>query len=120
MPEDMQGAEPDTGGVSKEDKTLAMLAHLLGIISGFIGALIIWLVKKDESPFVADQAKEALNFQITVFIAFVIASALLVVVIGAILIPVIAIANPVLCILAGVKANEGQMYRYPFAIRLIK
>ena len=54
--------------VTQEQKTMAMLAHFLGVVSGFIGALVIWLINKDkaDSGFVVDQAKEALNFQITV------------------------------------------------------
>ena len=107
--------------VSSDDRTMAMLAHLLGILTAFIGPLIIWLINKDkpEKAFVNDQAKEALNFQITVTIAYIVASALSVILIGLLLIPVIMIANLVLCILAGLKANEGVAYRYPFALRLI-
>lgn len=107
--------------VSSDDRTMAMLAHLLGILTAFIGPLVIWLINKDkpEKAFVNDQAKEALNFQITVTIAYIVASALSVILIGLLLIPVIMIANLVLCILAGLKANEGVAYRYPFALRLI-
>ena len=107
--------------VSSDDRTRAMLAHLLGILTAFIGPLVIWLINKDkpEKAFVNDQAKEALNFQITVTIAYIVASALSVILIGLLLIPVIMIANLVLCILAGLKANEGVAYRYPFALRLI-
>ena len=107
--------------VSSDDRTMAMLAHLLGILTAFIGPLVIWLINKDDAgkAFVTDQAKEALNFQITVTIAYIVASALSVILIGLLLIPVIMIANLVLCILAGLKANEGVAYRYPFALRLI-
>ena len=108
--------------VSSDDRTMAMLAHLLGILTAFIGPLVIWLINKDANPskpFVTDQAKEALNFQITVTIAYFVASALSIILIGLLLIPVIMIANLVLCILAGLKANEGVAYRYPFALRLI-
>ena len=107
--------------VSSDDRTMAMLAHLLGILTAFIGPLVIWLINKDkpEKAFVNDQAKEALNFQITVTIAYIVASALSVILLGLLLIPVIMIANLVLCILAGLKANEGVAYRYPFALRLI-
>ena len=107
--------------VSSDDRTMAMLAHLLGILTAFIGPLVIWLINKDkpEKAFVNDQAKEALNFQITVTIAYIVASALSVILIGLLLIPVIMIANLVLCILAGLKANEGVAYRSPFALRLI-
>ncbi|MBE2216400.1 MAG: DUF4870 domain-containing protein [Opitutaceae bacterium] len=99
---------------------MAMLAHLLAIFFGFIPPLIIWLVKKQDSPFIEDQAKEALNFQITVAIAFFISIILIFVVIGGLLMPVIGIVNLIFCIIAALKANDGVAYRYPFALRLIK
>ncbi len=67
-----------------------------------------------------DQAKEALNFQITVTIAMVISIILMVVIIGGILAPIVGIINLVFCIIAAVKANNGEAYRYPFTLRLIK
>ncbi len=110
------------GDAPQDQRTLALLAHLLGIVTGFIGALVIWLISKDDAnkSFVTDQAKEALNFQITILIAFVVAWILMFVLIGLLLFPLIAIANLVLCILAAVKANGGEAYRYPFTLRLIK
>lgn len=106
--------------ISQDDKTMALLAHLGGIFFGFIPSLVIWLVKKDSSPFAADQAKEALNFQITVFIAAIASWILMFVLIGFVLLPIVMLLNLVLCIVAGIKANGGEEYRYPFAIRLIK
>ncbi len=129
-----------TGEVPKEDRTMGMLCHLLAL-GGFVfpfgnilGPLIIWLVKKDENAFVADQGKEALNFQITVVLAFLAAVVLFivgiiltVVVIGVVIMPLagllmtaIGIANLVFIIIATIKANDGVYYRYPFALRLIK
>ena len=105
---------------TQDEKTMALLAHLLGIFTGFIGCLVIWLVKKDESAFVDDQGKEALNFQITVMIAIVAAWLLTFVCIGFILLPAAAIANVVFCILAAVESNKGVAYRYPVTLRLIK
>ena len=67
-----------------------------------------------------DQAKEALNFQITVTIAMVISIILMVVIIGGILAPIVGLVNLVFCIIAAVKANNGEAYRYPFTLRLIK
>ena len=116
---------------------MAMFAHLSAILGGlltsmvgglgvFLGPLVIWLMKKDTMPFVDDQGKEALNFNITVAIAMV---ALLVLTfvtlgIGALLtVPlmmVIGIAWLVLTIIATIKANNGEAYRYPFTLRLIK
>ena len=113
---------PTSGDAPQDQRTMALLAHLLGIITGPIGALIIWLVSKDDASkgFVVDQSKEALNFQITVFIAIVISWILAFVLIGLLLMPLVGIANLVLCIIAGIKANNGESYRYPFALRLIK
>lgn len=105
---------------SKDDCNIAMLAHLLGIFTGFIGALVLWLVKKDESSFISDQAKEALNFQITIAIAFFVSWILAFVLIGMLLIPVLVVVNLVFCILGAVAASKGQAYKYPFALRLVK
>lgn len=112
---------PD-GVASQEDKTLAMLTHLSGIILSFIVPLVIWLINKDKADkgFLTDQAREALNFQITIAIAWFIAIVLSALLIGFLLYPVIWVVNLVFCILAGLKANEGVAYRYPFALRLVK
>ena len=113
---------PTTGEAPQDQRTMSLLAHLLGIVTGPIGALIIWLVSKDDASkgFVVDQSKEALNFQITVFIAIVISWILAFVLIGLLLMPLVGIANLVLCIMAAMKANNGEAYRYPFALRLVK
>ena len=108
--------------VSEDDKTMAMIGHLSGIIAGFIGPLVIWLINKDKADkeWLNGQAKEALNFQITIAIGWVAAIALSMILIGFLLYPVLLIGNIILCIMAGMKANEGVDYKYPFAIRLIK
>jgi uncharacterized protein len=107
-------------GPTKDDCNMAMLAHLLGIFTGFIGALVLWLIKKDESQFVAEEAKEALNFQITMTIAMILSSFLMIILIGIVLLPLLIIANLVFCIIGAIAASKGQAYRYPFAIRLVK
>ncbi|MHC4157559.1 MAG: DUF4870 domain-containing protein [Planctomycetota bacterium] len=99
---------------------MAMLCHLLAIFTGFIGPLIIWLVKKDDDPFVDDQGKEALNFQITVLIAMIVSGLLIFVCIGSILMPAVWIVDLVFCIIASIKASGGQAYRYPLSIRFVK
>ncbi|KOO82035.1 DUF4870 domain-containing protein [Stenotrophomonas maltophilia] len=113
---------PATPDAPADQRTMALAAHLLGIFTWFIGALIIWLINKDDASkaFVTDQAKEALNFQITVTIAMVISIILMVVIIGGILAPIVGLVNLVFCIIAAVKANNGEAYRYPFTLRLIK
>ena len=109
-----------TGGA--DDKNLAMLVHLSGILLGWIVPLIVWLINKDNSAksYLSDQSKEALNFQITVCIAYVICWVLAFVIIGGFLLPLVWIANLVFCILAAVKVNSTGTYLYPFTLRLIK
>ena len=125
---------PPSGAPNAEEKQWAMFAHfsvLLGGILGagwlcFIGPLIIWQVKKDNMPFVVDQAKEALNFSITVtaaFIALWVITFLTIFLASPLTIPLmflIGLAALVFVVMAGIKANEGVAYRYPFSIRLIK
>jgi len=121
-----QGAEKaeTPSQIPKEVCTWAMLCHLLGLFTCFIGPLILWLLKKDEDPFIDNQGKEALNFQITVAIAFIIAAILtpflVFVCIGFALIPAVGIADLVFCIIASVKAGNGEAYRYPVSIRFVK
>ncbi len=124
-------AAPPVGGVAlgqgklpeSDERTMGMLAHILGGITSFLGPLIIWLIKKDESPFVNDQGKEALNFQITVTIGYVAAIIIGMIpwvgCVSAILLPALGIGNLVFAILGGLEANKGKVHRYPFALRLI-
>jgi uncharacterized protein len=106
---------------SSDDKTLAMVTHLSGIFLGFLMPLIVWLVSKDkeEKAYLTEQSKEALNFQITVAIAFVVSWVLMFLLIGFLLMPAVALANLILCILAAVKTSDNETYRYPFTLRLI-
>jgi len=115
-----------TGAPSAEERQWGMFAHLatlVGIIIPFgtlLGPLVVWLIKKDTMPFVDDQGKEALNFNITVFIALVVSGILTLVLIGLLLLVVVGIAWLVLTIMAAMAANKGEAYRYPFTLRLIK
>lgn len=113
-----------SGAAPQEDRTLALITHLLGIITWFVGALVIWLIFKDKADkaFLTDQAKEALNFQITLTIAGIICVILSIVTLGLLsFLPLLlGLANLIFSILGGIKANEGVAYRYPFALRLIK
>lgn len=107
---------------SQDDRNLAMLTHLSGILLGFIVPLIIWLINKDKTDkgWLNEQAKEALNFQIMIAIAYVACTILTVIIIGALLLPVVWLVNLVFCIIAGMATNKGESYRYPFSLRLIK
>ncbi|MBE0535833.1 MAG: DUF4870 domain-containing protein [Phycisphaerae bacterium] len=100
---------------------MGMLCHLLGLLTSFLGPLIIWIIKKDSDAFVDEQGKEALNFQITVLIAMI-ASGILVPVcgIGGLTALVVLIGNLVLSIMACVAASKGEHYRYPVCLRLVK
>lgn len=102
-----------------EDYQWASFAHLGGII-GFLPSLIIWLVFKDRGQFTNVEAKEALNFQITVAIALAISYILTLAFIGFILAPAVSIASIIFSILGFIQAKDGKGYRYPFALRLIK
>lgn len=105
---------------SKDDTNMAMLIYILGIITGFIGPLIIWLIKKNDSPFINDQGKEVLNFQITAIIAYFVAFLSIFILIGIVLVPAVIICYLVFLILGAVKVSKGQAYRFPFALRLLK
>jgi uncharacterized Tic20 family protein len=127
-----------TAAARPDEKQWAMFAHLSVLLGGlvtsgwggsvgfFIGPLVIWLIKKDTMPFVADQAREALNFAITVSIACVALLVLTIMSLGIGLIltvplmMIIGIGALVLCIIAAMKANQGVAYRYPIALRLVK
>lgn len=117
--------EKPSASPTADDRTWGMLAHLSSLIAmavggmSFLGPLIVWLVKKDQSPFVADQAKEALNFQIACFIATLICVALAIVIVGFLLMPIVIVGNIVFTIIAAMEANKGVAYRYPYTIRLI-
>lgn len=106
-----------TGG-SSDEKMWAMLAHLAPVVGlSIIGSLIIWQVKKNESDFVADQAKEALNFQLSALVAALVCG---VTIVGILLLPVIGVGAAIMGILAGVEANKGVAYRYQYNLRMIK
>jgi uncharacterized Tic20 family protein len=108
-------------GSSSDDRNIALITHLSGIIFGFIVPLVVWLIHKDRSDkaYLVGQAKEALNFQVTVLIGYVICWVLAFIVIGALLVPLLWIVNLVFCVLAAVAVSKGENYRYPFALRLI-
>ena len=116
----------DTAVLSEEqENNWAMWAHIstfssmLVPLGNFLGPFVIWQLKKHESEFVADQAKEALNFQISVFIYMLISLVLIFVVIGIFLLIGLVLFSLIMVIVAGVKANEGEFYRYPMCLRLI-
>lgn len=100
---------------------LSALVGLLGNGIGFILApLVVWIFKRDDDPFIDDQGKEAVNFQITMTLAAIVSGVLMVVLIGFILLPIVLIAMVVFPIIAAMRARDGEFYRYPATIRFIK
>ena len=123
QPEATQAAPetaPVNSDISQDSKNIGMLCHLLGLFTNFVGPLILWLIKKDDDKFVDDQGKEALNFQITVAIAYFVGGLLTMLCIGVVILAAVGICDLVFCILACVAASKGQAYRYPLCIRLVK
>ena len=112
--------------MTPDEKNWGMYCHLAGFagllipFGNVLGPLLIWILKKEEYPFVEVEGKEALNFQITVSIAAIIAGLLSVVLIGIPLLIAIAVLAIIFMIKAIMETNEGRPYRYPFNLRLIK
>lgn len=127
-PQPAQGMPP--GGVGgqlsqQDERTWGMLAHISAILAAivglsFLGPLVVLLIQGPKSQFVRRQAVEALNFQITTYIAAIVSGLLILLFIGILLLPLVLIAWLILTIMAGIAANNGQDYRYPVNIRLVK
>jgi hypothetical protein len=114
-------------GTGNNDNTWGMLCHLstlclyLGVpLGNLLAPLLIWVFKKDDISIVDDQAKESLNFQISITIYGVISGILCLVFIGFVMLGILCVADIVLVIMATIKTYNGEPFRYPFTIRLIK
>ncbi|MCL1595522.1 MAG: DUF4870 domain-containing protein [Actinomycetia bacterium] len=106
--------------VPSDSRAWAVAAHLLPWIGiGFLGPLIVWLIKRDEDVFVEWHARESLNFQISLFIYLVVSVMLMLVVIGFFLFFALAIFGLIVNIIAAIKAANGDWYRYPLIIRFV-
>ncbi len=99
---------------------MALLVHVSAIFTGFIGPLIIWLIKKDESPFVDRHGKSALNFQFTLMIAMFVSIILIFVLIGILTTIALMVVALVFPIMGAIAANKGEEYTYPMSIKFIK
>lgn len=110
---------PAGAALDKDTRLWGMLCHLGGLF-GWIGPLIIWLIKREDHPFIDAQGKAALNFQISMAIYSIVAGVLVLVFVGIILLVALGIFNLIMVIMASIKANEGQSYRYPLTIQFIK
>jgi uncharacterized Tic20 family protein len=114
------GSAGQTQEVPQNAKNMALLCHLLGFFTCFIGPLIVWLIKKDDHPYIDQQGKEALNFQIAVTIASIVGGILSIVCIGILICIAVGLADLIFVIMACVATSKGEAYRYPVSIRLIK
>lgn len=110
----------------KNARNLAVLCHLFGLLGlmvppcNVIGPLLIWLLKKEEHPFIEDQGREALNFQITFTIALMASVFLVLVYVGLFLLAILGVVDLILIIMASSAASRGEHYRYPFSIKFLQ
>jgi hypothetical protein len=120
---------PPSKEINKDARMWGMICHLAGlgglipvvpIIGSVIGPLIVWQIKKDEFDFVADQGKEALNFQISILMYAIVSGLLCFACVGFVLLPAVYVFDLIFLLIAAVKANDGEHYRYPLTIRFIK
>ena len=121
--------EPALTTPTSEERTMAVLSHILCVIGGFLAPLIIYLIKKDESAYIRSHAKESLNFQLTVLLAWI-ALWIVTMILTFIffffsflwfpLMVLLMIANLVLVIIATIRASENKIYKYPFSIKFVK
>lgn len=122
MTEPYAAASPDR--LPEQVRNWAMGAHLSAFLGAwlalaFVGPLLVWLLKRDEHPFIAGHAKEALNFNISVLIYAFVGFVLVFVLIGIPILIIIGISWIVLTVVAAVKASNGEEYRYPLTIRFV-
>src|SRR5213594_1139689 len=122
----MDQPSPPTPSTSSDVRTWSVLCHasaLLGLFFHFLGhlggPLIVWLVKRGDSPEIDAHGKESVNFQITMLIYSVISGILCLVLIGFVLLAILHVLNVVFDIIASIRASEGKFYRYPFTIRFL-
>ncbi len=121
-----QEIENNDSSPDKDARNWAMICHISALAGYFfpfgniLGPLIVWAIKKDEYAFVDVQGKEAINFQLSVTIAYVISIILCFIVIGFFLLGIVAVYSLVMMIIAAIKTNDGVDFRYPHVIRFLK
>jgi uncharacterized Tic20 family protein len=124
-PQDPSHGEYQLPPLTNEAKNWGMLCHLIALLAmplGFghvVGPLVVWLLKRGDHPFIDDQGKESLNFQISVSIYTLLLSPTLCIGVGIVLLAALWISNVVLIVVAAIKASGGEAFRYPLSIRLV-
>lgn len=120
-----EASQAEAKQLTHDERQFAMFCHFAAFagliipLGSIIGPLVMWLIKKDESAFINYHGKEALNFNITMALVSIVCFVLIFVVIGILLLPLVMIFWLVMVIIAGIKANDGIEYRYPFSLRLV-
>ena len=107
-------SDADTDETVEGDTTLAALSHASALVASFLGPLLFLILADDDDELVKRNAKNSLNFQIIIFIAMIVSGLLTVVLVGFILFPLIGLIDLVLVLIATLKANDGQVYSYPY------
>ena len=123
--ESIPESEVPPAELTADEKNWCMFCHvsaLCGLVSiaPILGPLIIWLIKKDEMPIVNTHGKEAINFQLSIMLYAIVSGFLIIILIGALLLPIVGILWLVFTIIGAVKASNGELYRYPLTIRFLK
>jgi uncharacterized Tic20 family protein len=122
----MSELNPNPGNSDIETRRWAAATHIAAIagyvipFGNIIGPLLVWQLKKEDGQLIDDQGKESVNFQITVSIAMLVSALLTLILIGFLLIFVIGLGALILVVIAAIKANDGEAYRYPLTLRFIK
>ncbi len=118
---------PESKEINKDACMWAMICHLAGLagivipfVGNIVAPLVVWQIKKDDFPFVDEQGKEAVNFQISMTIYGLISAVLTFICVGFFLLAAVVIVDLIFLLIAAVKANNGHHYRYPLTIRFIK
>jgi uncharacterized protein len=120
-----EASEPGRSELPAEERKWGMIAHLAALagivipLGNILGPLVVWLARRGESRFVAEQAKEAMNFNITVAFGALACFVLTWLLVGILLFAVLALYWLAMTIVAAVRASEGVRYHYPFAVRLV-
>ena len=127
MNESKPAAAPTSGAPTQDERTWGMIAHLSAFAvfvfplgGNILAPLVIWLTRRDTSAYVAMEAREALNFNISVALGWIVCGSLVFALIGIPLGALLFLYWLVMAVIAAVKASEGVGYRYPFSLRLVK
>lgn len=119
-PQQPYGQQPGGPVSPSDERTWSIVAHAGGILVGFVAPLVVWLIFKDRSQRLNDQGKEALNFQLTLLLAYVVGSVLTIILIGGLILFAAWVCAIIFGILGAMAASRDELYRYPFKITFIK